>query len=296
MFAWSSGESTVVIIPDTLPPPGGDFPESSGGQKGRNFPARDVARRSSRLQWLGLRPGPRLPFAAPRTTPEPWFADELPDYVDLRMFTWPNGPSRSLPLWLAALTPAGADVLELEDGLFAPLLAERATPPLPRRRDLLENQLAARLPPIVARKPGGHAPRSGIPGWSMAVALVVDLYGVRSDEAADSLELRDYSSRDAGDGSRSGRLYAQRGRPLLSSLGAWPWCLATAGRLPGRWYCRQDYAEALTRWHFQQWLAAEAANLRTIPFAPSPTAGAAIDDAARELARDTYRQWYTTWA
>jgi hypothetical protein len=207
-------------MPEKLPPPGGDFPESSGGQKGQNFPARDGARRSSRLQWLGLRPGQRLPFAAPRSAPEPWFTDELPDYVDWRTFTWSNGPSRSLPDWLARITPAGAVVLELEDGLSAPLLAERATPPLPRPRDLLENQLAARVPPFVPRKPGRQAPRSGIPGWSMAVALVVDLYGARSDEAADTLELRDYSSRDAGDGSRSGRLYAQRGRPLLSRLGA----------------------------------------------------------------------------
>jgi hypothetical protein len=126
----------------------------------------------------------------------------------------------------------------------------------------------------------------------MAVALVVDLYGVRSDEVADTLELRDYSSRDAGDGSRSGRLYAQRGRPLLSSLGAWPWCLAKAGRLPGHRYCRQEYAKALARWHFQQWLAAEAANFRTIPFAPPRTAAAAIDDATRELARDMYRKAY----
>ncbi len=128
----------------------------------------------------------------------------------------------------------------------------------------------------------------------MAMALVVDLYGAKTDEAADALELRDYSSRDAGDGSRSGRLYAQRGRPLLSSVGAWPWCLEykQAGRLKDRWYCRQDYAEALARWHFQQWLAAEAANFRTLPFAPPPTAVAAIDDATRELARDTYRKAY----
>jgi hypothetical protein len=246
------------------------------------------------VQWLGLRPGRRLPFAAPRNAQEPWFEDEPPDYVDWRMFTWPNGPSRSLPLWLAALTPAGADTLELEAGLFAPLIAERATPPLPRRRDLLENQLAARLPRIVARTPGRQAPRAGIPGWSMAVALAVDLYGVRSDEAADALELRDDSSRDAKDGSRGGRLYAQRGRPLLSTIGAWPWSVAEAGRLPRRWYCRQDYASALARWHYQQWLAAEVANLRTIPFARQPNAAAAIDDAARKLARDMYRNAYRT--
>jgi hypothetical protein len=131
----------------------------------------------------------------------------------------------------------------------------------------------------------------------MAVALVSDLYGVTSDEAADTLELRDDSSRDAGDRSRSGRLYAERGRLLLSSLGAWPWCLAEKeGRLPHGWCCQQKYAEALARWHFQQWLAAEAANFRTIPLAAPPTAAAAIDVAMRGLARDMYRRAYATLA
>ena len=85
--------------------------------------------------------------------------------------------------------------------------------------------------------------------------------------------------------SRGGYRRAAAGRRRLSRLGAWPWCLKDDGRLPPRWYCEERYATVLATWHYQQTLAALA------------SAAATFDTAdARELARDTYRRWYTTWA
>jgi hypothetical protein len=56
--------------------------------------------------------------------------------------------------------------------------------------------------------------------WAMNAAFVSDIYGISSIEVADALDLRDDSSRNANDGSRSGRRYGERGRLMLSSLGA----------------------------------------------------------------------------
>ena len=142
----------------------------------------DMARR---MKSLGLRsatpdasgqaPSQRVPFVVQSPASEPWFSDPLPSYIDWKTFVYIDGPGPKFPHWLARLVPPDADVVPLAApdpvesdwrslGLFhpygIPLLAERARPMLHRRRAWQRQELAARMPPAIARTPGQQAPRS----------------------------------------------------------------------------------------------------------------------------------------
>ena len=255
----------------------------------------------------------RLPLVtAIEPPPEIWFSDPLPDYVDWRRFVYVGGPGPGFVRWLAALVPPGADVVSVvapdaeknDWRLFgsvgaAPLIAERAWPRLPRRRDWLRQELDRRMPRIEeGREPGHHAPRSEIPMWEMNAAVAHDFYGLRSGDVGEVHEFRDYGpfvTRDPELGSRSATRYMQSGRQRLSRLGGWPWCLSDDGQLSQGWYAEQEYAEALALWHYEQSLAALAAVFRSIASAAPRPPAAAVNDAAREAALAAYHQWYMNW-
>jgi hypothetical protein len=324
-------------MPDKLPPTGGDSNDNSGPETGRNcqdadweaerrgelvqraWKQRELAesdepstdRIAARARSRRLALSQSLPFWPRYESVEFVFTDPLPDYVDPHRFCAPYEPGRDLATWLASLVPPHSDVVRMASlqpegndwNSFgcAPLIAERAFPPPPRQRRLLNRELSARMPPVIAREPNRQAPRKGKPMREMNIAFALDIFGMETIDAAQALDLEDcfiYPSdtkkgkflingkewdKKLSSESRGGYRYLAPGRDRLSRLGAWPWCLTHDGRLPPRWYCQEKYATELATWHYQQTLTTLASAAATFDTA-----------AARELARDTYRQWYTT--
>jgi hypothetical protein len=254
-----------------------------------------------------------LPFRPRYESAEFVFTDPLPDYVDPNRFCAPHEPGREFGSWLASLVPAHSDVVRVASPQpegndwnsfgCAPLIAGRAFPPLPRQRRLLNRELSARMPPVIAREPNRQAPLKGKPMWEMNVAFALDIYGMDTIDAAQALSLKDCFlkikrgkflingkpwDRMLRDESRGGYRYRAAGRERLSRLGAWPWCLRDHRDLSPQWYCEEEYATALATWHYQQWLAAHAALLGSAPRCNVPE--------LREQAQAAYREWYATWA
>ncbi|OAI39920.1 hypothetical protein AYO39_02260 [Actinobacteria bacterium SCGC AG-212-D09] len=133
------------------------------------------------------------------------------------------------------------------------------------------------------------------------------------------------------DESRGGYRYLKEGRARLAGLGAWPWCVAddamnehesermkgmleplgygkaaahlsgaesdvdvreAGGKLPDGWWAQQDYAEALGQWHYQQRLAALAADASSMmPVTRRPPLPP-LKKRAEEWARARYREDY----
>jgi hypothetical protein len=69
------------------------------------------------------------------------------------------------------------------------------------------------------------------------------------------------------------RRYLKRARSLLHEL-VWPWCCATKGTLPARWWTQAAFLEPLREWHEQAVSEALAATEAT------RDARAAFEDAA----------------
>ncbi len=151
----------------------------------------------------------------------------------------PPAPSHDLAAWLVRITPAGAPTVRLP--LFEiPQVHDSVQPP-PRVE-------------LLPRERGRHAPRAGIPAWSMEAAFLTDVEHRGSLELAELSEFRDYSEHDARGRSRSVGRRVKQGRELLASFGAWPWAVALP--LPHRWWTQEAYLSALSRWHREAWLAA----------------------------------------
>lgn len=316
-------------MPERLPPPRPGSNDNSGLETGRNCqdddrraernreqreleesedPSDGILRTDARARSRRLALSQPLPFQPRYESIEFVFTDPLPDYVDPNRFCAPYEPGRDLATWLASLVPAHSDVVRVAlqpEGNWnsfgcAPLIAWRAFPPLPRQRRLLNRELSARMPPVIARDPNRQAPRKGTPMREMNVTFALDIYDMDTTDAAQAFGLEDYfiytkagaflingqpRDKKLGSESRGGYRHQAAGRKRLSRLGAWPWCLKHDGHLPPRWYGEEECATVLATWHYQQTLAALA------------SAAATFDTAdARELARDTYRQWYTTGA
>jgi hypothetical protein len=279
-------------------------------------PSDGILRTAARARSRRLVLSQSLPFRPRYESAEFVFTDSLPGYVDPNAFCAPHEPGRELGTWLANLVPAHSDVVRVaspERGAndwnsfgCAPLIAERAFPPLPRQRWLLHRELMARMPPVIAREPNRQAPLKGKPMWEVNIAFALDIYGMNTIDAAEAVGLEDYflypektgtflidgKPRDKmlGSESRGGYRYLAAGRTRLSRLGGWPWCLRDSGRLPPRWYCEEEYATALATWHYQQWLAASAALINSAPRSN------VLPAELREQARVAYREWYATWA
>jgi hypothetical protein len=142
-----------------------------------------------------------LPFRPRYESVEFVFTDPLPDYVDPNHFCAPHEPGRELGNWLASLVPAHSDVVRVASPQpegndwnsfgCAPLIAERAFPPLPRQRRLLNQELKARMPPVIAREANRRAPRKGKRMWEMNIAFALDIYDMDTRDAAQALDLED---------------------------------------------------------------------------------------------------------
>jgi hypothetical protein len=206
-----------------------------------------------------------------------------PEGLDWRTFRGPK-PSPEFVQWLWALIPPGAPVIPLgtgpRDGEQAatvdayitrgvPCLPFAADPKLSPIRPTRAQQISERMPEVRRRLPGRQAPRAGMRMWQLEAAFHRDLMGFTTAEIADAIELRDISSRNEENGSRSARRYVQAGRKRLVDLGAWPWLLEpeTHGRLPTDWYTQQRYAEALAHWHHAAVTATLRDCLRTVEHA-----------------------------
>jgi hypothetical protein len=271
-------------------------------------------------------------FLAPDEPPKMVFTDPLPAYVDWRTFRYHgNGPGRGLARWLArwAQVP-NADVIAVGSIGCAPLIADRCdlgTEGVDRRLALeylaeLEDPEAPDAD-VRPRLRIEHTPHS-LP-WQrehlrqelaremsfltnkqmqqMSAAFARDIHGMDTIGIAQTANLDDdfiyprntkkgkfvingeLRDKKVGSESRGGYRHAAAGRKPLSRLGAWPWCLTDSGRLPPQWYRKEEYATALATWHYRQTLATLAAIFRS-------TAATALDDDAREFARDQYRQAY----
>lgn len=209
-----------------------------------------------------------------------------PESLDWRTFCGPT-PSPEFVQWLWALIPPGAPVIPLGtatpaqdqaaevDGYVTrgvPCLPFAADPKLSPIRPVRVQQISERMPEIHRRLPGRQAPRAGVRMWQLEAAFHRDLMGFTTTEIADAIELRDDSSRNAENGSRSARRYVQAGRKRLLDLGAWPWLLEpeTHGRLPTDWYRDRRYAEALAHWHYAAVTATLRDCLRTVAHAAGP--------------------------
>ena len=233
--------------------------------------------------------------------------DPLPDYVDWRAFTHPDGPGQSFIRWLSFLTPPGAEVIPIAADapnntqdwptdryltFGAPLILEAADPPYSRRRAERRPQVAERMPDAIYRNPGTHRPQSGRPMWTMKSAFFHDLYGYSTFDVAQMMDLKDESARGESDhGSRQGRRYVAAGRVALCKLGAWPWCLADMGRPSKNWYDQQRFAQGLATWHYQQSLNVLVAALAPVGWAATNRdrfGSVAIQDVARAAYRDAY--------
>lgn len=208
-----------------------------------------------------------------------------PEGLDWRTFRGPS-PSPEFVQWLWALIPPGAPVIPLGlapaaedpavvDGYVTrgvPCLPFAADPKLSPIRPVRVQQIGERMPEIHRRLPGRQAPRAGVRMWQLEAAFHRDLMGLTTVEIADAMELRDISSRNDENGSRSARRYVQAGRKRLLDLGAWPWLLEpeTHGRLPTDWHRDRRYAEALAHWHHAAVTAALRDCLRTVEHAADP--------------------------
>jgi hypothetical protein len=264
-----------------------------------------------------------LPFQPRYESVEFVFTDPLPDYIELNAFQAPDGPGRVLAAWLASFVPAHSDVIRVlgrqpegnDWNSFgcAPLIAERARPPLDRQRRLLNPELSARMLPVTPHGPGRRTGPAEKPMQEMNIAFARDIYDIDTIAAAQVRGLEDYflyprdtktgtflingepRDKKVGSESRGGYRYTAAGRKLLSQLGAWPWCLSEDGRLPDKWYPQQDYAEALALWNYQQALALFASAIRSTPRASQPPRADRVELDAKALARDAHREMYMRW-
>jgi hypothetical protein len=232
----------------------------------------------------------------------------LRPWLDWRTFRAPV-PSFAMVEWLWRLIPPGALVvpiggkiadgtknyrLDRYDTRGVPCLPDAADPPLPPRdRHAQHSALAERMPEAHQRDPGRHAPRTGVDKWSIEAAFYRDLVGLSTTQIGDDLDLRDDSSRDSGNGSRSARRYITRGRRQLVQLGAWPWALQprTNGRLPKGWHRGERFARALAEWHYLTTTATLRDCLRTTEAAAGSTERA-ITTTVTAAAEAAYRAVY----
>jgi hypothetical protein len=190
----------------------------------------------------------------------------------------PTGePTPALPYWLWRLTIAGAPVVPILAVAHAPgpgcvpFLRWRA--PLDRRpvgwpRAQRDAEILALVPAGHRRWPRRDGPRASAarPRWYAEAAYFRDLCGETEVKIAQRLDLADDEARGE-DGSRSARNWIAQGRQCLGVLGAWPWCLAPAGRLPPAWHREARFAEALAAWHRESFVAMVGDSLRGVQYA-----------------------------
>ncbi len=160
----------------------------------------------------------------------------------------------------APVIPIGTNVpngtrnyaLDIYDARGVPCLHLGADPQFSPDRKTRVEQIRERMPPAYWREPGRQAPRKGVAKWQIEAAFYRDLVGLGTAEIADDMDLRDQSTRDTENASRSARRYVERGRLQLVALGAWPWTLQPhmKGVLPPNWHRQERFASALAQWHF----------------------------------------------
>jgi hypothetical protein len=144
---------------------------------------------------------------------------------------------------------------------------------------------------FLVRQSGSHAPRKGIPAWSMEVAYVRDIEGLSSIEIAARYEFHDDSEQHGRGRSRSKSRYRKDGSELLRDAGAWPWAVGLP--LPSAWWTGRRYIDALLQWHRDAWLSAYSSlQFGTSRLVGRPEAFGSIDEHRRAVeAYETEIRW-----
>jgi hypothetical protein len=205
----------------------------------------------------------------------------------------PTGePTPALPYWLWRLTIPGAPLVPILDVPHAPgpgcVPFLRGRVPLDLRpvggqamaasrdgalalgwpRAQRDAEILALVPAGQHRWPRRDGPRARAarPRWYAEAAYFRDLGAETEVEVAQRLDLGDDTLRGE-DGSRAARYWIAQGRERLAAIGAWPWCLSPAGRLPADWYREPRFAVALGAWHRESFVAMVGDSLRGVQYA-----------------------------
>lgn len=213
----------------------------------------------------------------------------------------------SLAEWLGRITPPGAPVVpilnvrELRGPGCVPLIreyvqAERRPAVWPRQKR--DAEILQLVPVGIVRPARGEAPRprDGLPRWYMEAAYFRDLWGKSEQEVAAGIEAscsEDFSRGREPD-SRTARRWTGQGRQILADLGAWPWCLRSAGKLEPRWWRERRYAEVLAVWHFRVFEDALSDLLAPVQYAAGDRARWRRHN--REAAADLYRAQFAAFS
>ncbi|MGI8730827.1 MAG: hypothetical protein ACR2LK_12710 [Solirubrobacteraceae bacterium] len=210
----------------------------------------------------------------------------------------------ALAEWLFRITPPGAPVVpilnvsELRGPGCAPFLRGRV--PLDRRpvgwpRARRDAEILALVPPGTTRPQRGEAPwpQQSRRRWHMEQALFHDIWGEKIHKVAGRIEAATADGWHGGrERSRTAERWISDGRAILSKLGAWPWCLSPAGRLPADWWREPRFAEELATWHRESFVAMVGDALRASQYAAGDRSDMRYAPGNREAALQLYRQQF----
>jgi hypothetical protein len=93
------------------------------------------------------------------------------------------------------------------------------------------------------------------------------LCGETESEVARRLDLGDDEAHREDNRARAARNWIAKGRRGLAAIGAWPWALVPAGKLPRDWYREPRFAVALAAWHREAFVAHYCDALRAVQYA-----------------------------
>lgn len=215
----------------------------------------------------------------------------------------PTGePTPALPYWLWRLTIEGAPLVPILHVPHAPgpgvvpflrLRVPLGARPVGWPRARRDAQILALVPAGQRRWPRKDRPRAraGRPRWTTEAAYFRDLCGEPEVEVARRLDLADDTLRGE-DGSRSARYSVAQGRRRLGAIGAWPWALAPAGKLPRDWWRDVRYAEALAAWHRESFVAMVGDALRPAQYAAGDRSDMRYAPGNREAALRLYAEQF----
>lgn len=129
----------------------------------------------------------------------------------------------------------------------------------------------------------------------MEAAYFRDLWGKIYQEVATLTQTScsaDFSRGREPD-ARTARRWTRTGRQILAELGAWPWCLRSAGKLEPQWWRQPRYAEVLACWHFSVFEDALTDLLAPVQYAAGDRAWMRRHN--RQAAADLYRAQFSAF-